>query len=148
MNKKTCSKRKKVVIDVIDGKIINDTHALKLENVEQYIEKNGFKIIKVFSILFVLFVNINFAKAMNILSLGLDSMPSYKLAFTLNLLIILFILAILCIIAGLKYGMIQAYYLGCIILILLGILILSNGFNPFIGLFVFLIGVYAVWSVQ
>jgi len=41
--KKHYSKRKRVVIDAIDGTIINEPIAIKISNVEEYIEKNGFK---------------------------------------------------------------------------------------------------------
>ncbi len=143
--KKHYCKRKKVVIDALDGKIINEPTALKVDNVEEYLEKNGFKIIKMLSILFIFVLNINFVRA-SILDLDLASMPIYKLAFTLNLLIILFILSVLCVVAGIKYGSQAIYYLGCIILLFLGLMLIVNGFNPLIGIFVCFISLFLAWS--
>jgi hypothetical protein len=147
MNKKHFAKRKKVVIDALDGKIINEPTAIKISNVEEYVEKNGFKLIKMLSLLLIFIININFASA-NILDLNLPSMNAYKLAFTLNLLIILFVLSALCIFVGLKYSSISIYYIGCIILLFLGIMIIVNDFNPLIGIFTCFISAIFIFSTR
>jgi hypothetical protein len=146
--KKHYCKRKKVVIDALDGKIINEHKALKLTNVEEYLEKNGFKIIKILSIFFVFIASINYVNAIEIIDLNLPSLNSYQLAFTLNLLLILIGLSVLCIVLGLKYSMSAIYYLGCLILLFVGIMIIANNFNPLIGIFISFISVFLVWSIN
>lgn len=144
--KKSPDKRKKVIIDALDGKIINEPIALKIKNIPEYLEKNGIKVVKLLLLFLLNLTIVNSVKAMDILDLNLANLPTYKLAFTLNILLLMFIIAILCIIFGIKFNSIYIYYLGCIIGLFLGLMLLVNGFNVLIGIFIIFISIIFIWA--
>lgn len=142
MNKKHFAKRKKVVIDALDGKIINEPTAIKISNVEEYVEKNGFKLIKMLSI-FIIFCLLN-----NSVSAEYDASYMTRLDITsttnVHLLIFIICIAILLIVLGLKNNF-YLLLLGCIILFFSGIILIVNGFNVLLSILIILISLILVW---
>lgn len=140
--KKHYSKRKKVVIDAIDGKIINDQVALKIENVEEYIEKNGFKIIKILAILIIFSSFINNVRAYDgtyMTKLDLTILPNVYLLITLLVLSAIFIFF------ALKNNIFSLLVIGCIFLLFIGIILLINGYNVVLSIIVCIISILLIW---
>lgn len=140
--KKHYSKRKKVVIDAIDGKIINDQVALKIENVEEYIEKNGFKIIKILAILIIFSSFINNVRAYDgtyMTKLDLTILPN------VYLLIALLVLSAIFIFFALKNNIFSLLVIGCIFLLFIGIILLINGYNVVLSIIVCIISILLIW---
>jgi hypothetical protein len=124
--KKHYCKRKKVVIDIIDGKIINDNKALKISNINEYLEKNGIKILK---IIILLLINISLLHV----AYAYDSSYMTKLDLSVDDNVYLLLASVLCgillVVLGLKYGNYITYVLGNLTLFFVGIILIVNGFN-------------------
>lgn len=126
MNKKPHHKRKKIIVDVIDGKIINDDKALKLSNVEIYIEKNGYKLIKIFSLLFVMLLVSQSAHA-EITAIDLESTTQ------VNILGFFFLLCIALFWIALQKEILPMFYIANIGFLVIGLVLMISGFNPIIS---------------
>jgi uncharacterized membrane protein len=136
--KKHYHKRKKVVIDAIDGKIINEPFALKLSNIEHYLEKNGIKILRILTIMICGFFVMNSVSADSDFDIG--NMTRFDLSNTNHVYILLgiFIFAIILLIFGLKIDNYYMFILSAIILFFIGIVLILNGFNVIISVLLIL----------
>lgn len=124
--RKQLHKRKKTVIDVIDGKIINDNEAIKISNIDVYLEKNGYKAIKLFILLLIISVFIPSAHAVY----DASYMTKLDLSILSNvyLLIGLIILSLVLIIIGILQNTHAFYMFGNILLFFIGLILTINGF--------------------
>lgn len=120
-------KRKKVIIDVLDGKIINDHQAIKVSNIDEYLEKNGYRMIKLFLLALIFASFIPYAHAE-----GFDAgaMTRLDLSITTNiyLLIAVFGIAVFLILVGIKQGSFIFFLLGDLIWFFTGLILAINGF--------------------
>lgn len=142
--KKHVNKCKKVVIDAIDGKIINKPVALKLENVKEYVEKNGFKLIKILSLLVIVNAFYKGVYAYDIstaLTLDLTTLPN------IYMLISILLFSIILIILGYINSNFSLTAIGSILMLFIGLILLINGFNPILSMLICLISLILVWLV-
>jgi hypothetical protein len=124
--RKQLHKRKKTVIDVIDGKIINDNEAIKISNIDVYLEKNGYKAIKLFILLLIISAFIPSVHAVY----DASYMTKLDLSILSNvyLLIGLIILSLVLIIIGILQNTHAFYMFGNILLFFIGLILTINGF--------------------
>jgi hypothetical protein len=140
--KKHYSKRKKVVIDAVDGKIINEPIAIKISNVEEFVEKNGFKIIKILSLLIIVFSFMNNVYAFDetyLTQLDLSTAPNVYLLIAILLFALIFILF------GIVKNAFMFLLIGCLILLFIGLILLINGFNVVLSMLISLTALLLIW---
>lgn len=139
---KNIHKVKKVVRDALDGKIINDTHALKISNIEAYAEKNGMKIIKILSVILLISLVSNITYAY-------DASYMTKLDLSVNtnvyILIGIIIFAIMLILVGIWTGIYNILLVGCITLFFVGLILILNGFNTVLSILMIVVPLILVW---
>jgi hypothetical protein len=140
--KKHYHKRKKVVIDVLDGKIINEDKAIKLCNIAEYLEKNGLKILKVMT-LFILF-NISIH---NIYAFDASYMLAMDLTLTynINILISIIVFSFILIFLGFSLSNFTLSALGCLLMFFIGLILILNGFNVLICILLIVIPLIIIW---
>ena len=124
--KKHYHKRKKVVVDIMDNRIITDDKAIKVSNIELYVEKNGYKLIKMLSVALLLLTleKLTYAyDASYMTKLDISVLPNVWLLIAVGVISLVFI------IFGFLIKNFIFIVLGSLLLLFIGLILLANGFN-------------------
>lgn len=141
--KKHYCKIKKIVIDELDGKIINNNHkVIKVSNIPEYVEKNGYKLLKMLSI-FTLLCLIS----LNVYAYDTSQMVKLDLTILTNvyILIAIIILTITLMYIGIKNDLTIFMIMAGLLLLFIGLILIINGFNTILSIIICFIALFIIW---